>query len=488
MLIITADRAPALLDQHEDQMIHQNSMFQNVAKFITNLPWINSALDEWQCNRLINEALLELRHHGDGPVQINIPINEHTDPFKTPSVPNVRKISRFTLEDSNYIFEETAKLLKDKRILIIFGEGFPLSDTQKESLNSFIQRFGAVVLADKMSNCHGEGIIENSFSLIGALSSADVKELSPDVVISIRSNYSFNPESKGLINRFSAQRKVTNWYVSASGKIIDPFHRLSRVYEMDEFTFFSKVAQFAEWNDPDCVYQDVWTTLSESIDEPEVEYSHLYTVGKFLKSLPKNSVLNIANSNSIRLAQLYKFDDSIEVHCNRGTDGIDGSMSSMIGYAAASPEKLVFLMIGDLSFFYDMNSLWTRHLGKNVRILLSNNGGGAIMHMPKRPDFAAEHLPNFISAKHNASAKAWAIDRGFKYLSAHTKEEVQENIQKLTNPMEDGPIILEVFTDMFSDTRILKSYYTTVKRKTLEDKLRSKGTVVKKKIFSIMGW
>ena len=100
------------------------------------------------------------------------------------------------------------------------------------------------------------------------------------------------------------------------------------------------------------------------------------------------------------MAQLYHLDSSIEVHCNRGTDGIDGCMSTTIGFASET-DKPVFLMIGDLTFFYDMNALWNRQLGSNVRIFLDNNGGGAIMHMPNRPAFALEHLPNYISAKHN---------------------------------------------------------------------------------------
>ena len=64
---------------------------------------------------------------------------------------------------------------------------------------------------------------------------------------------------------------------------------------------------------------------------------------------------------------------------NRGVNGIEGSLSTAMGYAAAS-DKLNFIVIGDLNFFYDMNALWNDYVGNNVRIVLLNNGGGEIFH------------------------------------------------------------------------------------------------------------
>ncbi|MDE7381482.1 MAG: 2-succinyl-5-enolpyruvyl-6-hydroxy-3-cyclohexene-1-carboxylic-acid synthase, partial [Muribaculaceae bacterium] len=292
---------------------------------------------------------------------------------------------------------------------------------------------------------------------------------------------------KGLVNRFKNCKKIENWYVSPSGKIVDPFKCLNKVFEMNEFTFFRMMNEYRqEVKESGNVFREIWETLSELIEEPNPQYGHLYTIKRFLAQIPGNSILHVANSNSIRVVQHFKILPSVDVHCNRGTDGIDGSMSSMIGQAS-STDKIVFLMIGDLSFFYDMNALWNRHVGKNVRILLNNNGGGAIMHMPKRPDFAAEHLPNFISAKHSTSARAWAIDRGFKYLTASTREEVEEQMQIFTNEKTERPIIFEVFSDMLEDTEILKGYYQDIKRDTLEEKLRKRAGVVKRKIYSILG-
>ena len=134
-----------------------------------------------------------------------------------------------------------------------------------------------------------------------------------------------------------------------------------------------------------------------------------------------------------------------------------------------------------------MNALWNRHLSKNVRIFLDKNGGGAIMHMPNRPDFAAEHLPNFISARHDASAKSWAEDRGFMYYSARTEAEVENGVRCLTDTNSDSPIILEVFSDMLTDTKMFKGYYSSIRREKLNESLLGKSKRVVKRVCAILG-
>ena len=272
-----------------------------------------------------------------------------------------------------------------------------------------------------------------------------------------------------------------------SGRLIDPYKGiLTDIFEMDEFVFFEKVAEAYGTLPLDVDYSEIWKTISESIEEPKDNYGHLGATGLLLKSIPSGSILQLSNSNSVRMAQLFKLDHSIEVHCNRGTDGIDGCMSTAVGFASES-EKTVFLMIGDLTFFYDMNSLWNRHLGNNLRVFLENNGGGSIMHLPNRPEFAAEHLPNFISARHNASAKAWAQDRGMTYLSARNEEELRENIKLFTSKDTSGPILFEVFNDMLDDINRYKQYHATVNRSKLDKNLKSRPKSVIMDVLHILG-
>ena len=485
LLVLTADRSECLRDQAEDQMIHQSTMYQNITKKVVNLPIVQNDNDAWFNNRLINDALLELRHHGDGPVQINIPVPDHMDDFTTEALPNERKIERYDLTMQQEQWTSFAKKLAGKRVIVVCGEGFVFTEEQNKALDDFTRKFDCVILADKMSNCHVYHCVENAFPVLNALSNADVRDVAPDIIITIRANYSFNPEFKTFVNKAKKYQTIEHWYVSPTGNVVDPFHILNNVFEMPEEEFFKKMSSSIFVGDDEKEYAEAWNIISESIEEPEVDYSHVYTVGRFLHNIPGNSVLHLSNSNSVRIAQLFKIDKSIEIHCNRGTDGIDGCMSTAVGFASET-DKLVFLLIGDLTFFYDMNALWNRQLGNNIRILLNNNGGGAIMHMPPRPALATSLLPNFISAQHHTSAKAWAEDRGFKYYSASNKAEVEEGVKKLSDANVNEPLILEVFTDMLEDTRIFKKYYATIHRATLEEKLRGKASRIKHKVFKIL--
>ena len=191
LLVLTADRQESLRDQHEDQMIRQSTMYSPIVKMVANLPLVKDENDAWFNNRLINQALLELTHHGNGPVQINIPVPEHIDAFNTLVLPNERKVNRYDLSNTNW--NRIANNLKGKNILVVCGEGYVFTEEQYKILDEFCKKYDAVVLSDKMSNCHVSNSIENAFPVLQALSNADVTELAPDIIISIRANFSFNP-------------------------------------------------------------------------------------------------------------------------------------------------------------------------------------------------------------------------------------------------------------------------------------------------------
>ena len=138
-------------------------------------------------------------------------------------------------------------------------------------------------------------------------------------------------------------------------------------------------------------------------------------------------------------------------------------MSTALGYATAS-DKLNFIFIGDLSFFYDMNALWNANYGSNVRILLLNNAGGEIFHALPGLEMQ-DNSRRFITATHRTSAKAWAEDRGFQYLSVHNEEELDQAVEIFTQPsITSQPMLMEVFTEKDKDIEHLKTYYHNLKK------------------------
>ena len=86
LVVISADRPAAWIGQMDGQTLPQPGVFGSLVKKSVQLPEIHTDQDEWYCNRLINEALLELNHHGKGPVHINVPISEPLFQFTTPRI------------------------------------------------------------------------------------------------------------------------------------------------------------------------------------------------------------------------------------------------------------------------------------------------------------------------------------------------------------------------------------------------------------------
>ena len=95
LVVISADRPGAWIGQMDGQTLPQPGVFGQLVKKSVNLPEITSDEDEWYCNRLINEALLELNHHGKGPVHINVPISEPFFLLPVNELPEVRVITRY---------------------------------------------------------------------------------------------------------------------------------------------------------------------------------------------------------------------------------------------------------------------------------------------------------------------------------------------------------------------------------------------------------
>ena len=125
----------------------------------------------------------------------------------------------------------------------------------------------------------------------------------------------------------------------------------------------------------------------------------------------------------------------------------------MIGASLATPDKLHFLVVGDLAFFYDLNALGNRHIGSNVRILLINNGRGVEFRKKDHPGskFGAEADFYIAAGGHfgcqsSVLVKHYAEDLGFEYLTADSVENLQTIAERFLTPeITERPMLLEVF-------------------------------------------
>jgi 2-succinyl-5-enolpyruvyl-6-hydroxy-3-cyclohexene-1-carboxylate synthase len=188
----------------------------------------------------------------------------------------------------------------------------------------------------------------------------------------------------------------------------------------------------------------------------KIPFSDFKFFEKLIPRLPKNSQLQISNSSAIRYAQLIDIDPSIEVYCNRGTSGIDGSTSTAIGAAVAN-NKLTVFITGDIGFLYDSNALWNNYIPKNFKIILINNGGGGIFRiLPGHEETPV--FNTFFETSHCHTAEHLAKMYGFEYSIANDEISLDTALTSLFN-QNDKPSILEVFTPTLDNDRILLQYF-----------------------------
>lgn len=453
LVVISADRPASWIGQMDGQTLPQPNVFGPLVKSSVNLPEIHTSEEEWYCNRLVNEALLELNHHGKGPVHINVPISEPLFQFTAEDLPDVRVITRYqglNVYDRQYDDLITRLNGYTKRMMVV-GQMNLIYLFERKICKLLYKHFAW--LTEHTGNQTVPGIpVKNFDAIIYSLPEEEQAKLVPDLLIT----YGGHVVSKRLKQLLRKHPPKEHWHVAADGQVADTFCSLTTVIEMDPFEFLEKIAYLLE-NKP-CEYPKRWEQLSKQMAEPDFAFSEMAAIGKVLKALPTDAVLHLANSSTVRYAQLFQIPDSVEVCCNRGTSGIEGSLSTALGYAWAS-DKLNFVLIGDLSFFYDMNALWCNHLRGNLRIMLLNNGGGEIFQsLPGLKMEARTH--RFVTALHQTKAEGWAQERGFDYTAVHTMEELDAALSDFMQADQQGnPKFMEVFTDKAEDIRLLKEYY-----------------------------
>lgn len=453
LVVISADRPAAWIGQMDGQTLPQPGVFGTLVKKSVNLPEIYTDEDEWYCNRLVNEALLETHHHGKGPVHINVPVTEPIFRFTTETLPEVRVITRYqglNIYDRDYN-DLIQRLNQYQKRMIIVGQMNLIYLFEKKYSKLLYKHFAW--LTEHIGNQTIPGIPVKNFDVaLYAMDGEMQEKMAPELLIT----YGGHVVSKRLKKFLRNNPPKEHWHVSPDGEIVDLYGSLTTVIEMDPFEFLEKIAFLLENKTPQ--YPLLWENFCKTLPQPELPYSEMSAIGALIQALPEQCALHLANSSAVRYAQLFTVPATVEVCCNRGTSGIEGSLSTAVGYAAAS-DKLNFVVIGDLSFFYDMNALWNGNFGANLRILLLNNGGGEIFHtLPGLEMSGTSH--KFITAVHKASAKGWAEDRGFLYQKVEDEVQLEEAMQLFTQPEPmTQPVLVEVFTNKNKDARILKDFY-----------------------------
>lgn len=445
VLAITSTQAVGKVGHHIAQVTDRSNKPNDTQRLSVNLPIVKDDEDFWECEVKVNQAILELKRGGGGPVHINLP-TRYSRTYETKILPTCRVMDRFTLTD---------KLPELKgRVAVFIGAHREFSKQEIKALDDFCSSNNAVVFCDHTS-CY-KGKYRLIYSLAASQDQIGANDDKPDITIHIG-------EISGDYSSLGMSGKEV-WRVSEDGEIRDTFQRLLYVFEMDEQSFFECYTDLRKKPLDTYLKQCQSNLIGIRKELPELPFSNIWLASRTADKIPADSVVHFGILNSLRSWNLFDLPDSVKTMSNVGGFGIDGGVSSLLGASLGNSKKLYFCIIGDLAFFYDMNSLGNRHVGNNLRIMIINNGKGAEF---RQYNHVAAHFggeaDEFISAsghygnKSPTLIKNYAQDLGFKYISAASKEEyIAVYKEFLTINTGGQSIVFEVFTDSDEESKALE--------------------------------
>ena len=454
LIVISADRPSAWIDQLDGQTLPQAGALGCFVDRCVNLPEPHDEEERWYCNRIVNEALLAVKRNGRKSVQINVPISEPLFSFNVTSLPRERKIHNIRPQlDVEAINGNMVKdMLSAERPMIVVGQINRQSAALHKALSKLEKRFA--VLSEPLSD-GTQRLFDLVLSVINESScyEPDFLLYVGDIIVSKRLKQFLRKADNAII-----------WAVSEDGEIHDTFKHLTGVIEGDPVKVLSLLSDNTGDDDTNkfaMSWKECMDGIGKIAHDCTLGYSQLAVVKKLesmLGNLDYGFHVHYANSTAVRLACIFA---SHYVWCNRGINGIEGSVSVAAGHSVVT-DDIVFCVTGDLSFFYDQNALWNVNIRNNLRIILLNNHCGGIFYsLNGLRDSAA--FKDLVAAEHNATAHGICEQNNVTYLSAHNTDELCAGLETITDKAAQRPILLEVFTDAEEDKRVIKYFMNHIK-------------------------
>ena len=464
LVVISADRPQQWIDQLDGQTIPQSDALGRFVRKAVQLPEPHNDEERWLCRRLVNEAMHLATCRQGAPVHINVPISEPLFEFDTEQLPQLSRfnnIKRAAIKDASMDMPEAFH--DATRPMIVIGQ-LAHGTVSHETIRSLSEKY--VVMSEPLSNpsymtIHFDEAIRYIVSDNSSINDDEDDKTAyyPDYVIYVGDTLVSKPARRFLRNAEAPSCLIT----PDAADIHDPLMTLTDIVECDTDSINALLASLCEAPDTDerCRFHDRWQSFLDAYaahaDAYAPEYSQMATVKYFeeqLADLDIDICVHYANSSAVRLACIYA---QHYIWCNRGVNGIEGSLSTAAGFSLATHDMTV-CVIGDLSFFYDQNALWNSNLRGNLRIILLNNrGGGIFRQLPGLSDSPA--ADDLVMASHENTAQGICTQNDIGYLSAKNMDEMQIGIVTLLTRESERPMLLEVFTDSNDDVKVLEKYF-----------------------------
>jgi 2-succinyl-5-enolpyruvyl-6-hydroxy-3-cyclohexene-1-carboxylate synthase len=478
LVVVNADYRLSAIGRGLMQTVEQMDLPADTRKKSVRLPDVRDETDAEYVTRLVNDALLEVNHHGTGPVHIDVETVEHW-PGGVETLPRAKKIDRYT-------HGQQLPSLGHRKVLVAVGEHAPFSEEQKHALDAFSLAHNCVVYTNHLSNYRGPCSIHASLFLEG-MDGDNFRDIAPDVLITIGHQHGDYALEGKLVTA-----DYEHWRVNPDGKILDPYGKLTKVFELSDEEFFATYSTRAltaqEANTRQSSYYRSWQQKLPARRIPDLPLSHAFVAQTLSPVIPPGCSVHFGILSSLRNWNYFEIPADVECHSNVAAFGIDGCVSTFIGQTIAA-DKTIFLIVGDLALFYDMNVLGNKHIRSNARIVLVNNAGGGEFQLYSNAasKFGESSNRHIAAAGHFGSAQAWVESMGWSYLAVHSKADLAESARKLVCE-SDRPVLMEVFTTMQDDSDAVKMLVAENASMSLKGKLiASLSPEAKRSIKRLLG-
>ncbi|CAH2213383.1 2-succinyl-5-enolpyruvyl-6-hydroxy-3-cyclohexene-1-carboxylic-acid synthase [Tepidibacter aestuarii] len=405
LIILTADRPHELRHVGAPQAIDQNKIFNDYTKYYEEL----SLPEENMCSyvrAVMQKAYSISMTKGYGVSHINVPIREPLIPdWDNLDFTIGRYKNKFEYIKGEVEFSIDDLIFKNKNGLIICG-GDAYSNYHEEVLK-LGERLKAPILADPISNLrnYSKDIIIDSYDAF--LKDDEIKkELKPEYII----HFGQVPISKRLHQFLSMHKNALYIQVDETFEYRNPSLSTQK-YVLSSPRVFANSIRIQNSNTE---YLGKWIKYQKKMRKQlnSVNNETNLFEGKLIQKIQNmmrvESRLVISNSMAIRDVDYFfeSKNQKIKILCNRGANGIDGTISTALGVSTS--DKPTVLLTGDLSFYHDLNGLLigkTHNLNLTI-ILLNNDGGGIFRYLPQSKEkhfdylFLTQHGMNFEGTKH----------------------------------------------------------------------------------------
>ena len=461
LLIITADRPVAWIDQGDGQTIRQERLFANFIRKSYSLP---EKVDDderiWYFERLVNEAIDYCSFPVQGPVHINLPVSEPLyDIAENDASPDVRiiQMAKVFQQVETLQMEKLVSLWNSSSRKMILAGQFSPGKSPEELVSKLATDPSVVVLTETTSNLTGSGYVECIDRVIEGLTKEN-QDFIPEILLTIGGAV-VSKKIKALLRKM---KPTHHWHISPDPTEfhLDTYQSLTLTIPVDEASFLSQLGKKSMAVESN--FREIWSQrnndrrLRHERFLDKVVYSDLEVYNLLFDQIPEGSHIHLGNSTPVRYAQLFQHQHKFRFWSNRGTSGIDGCVSTAVGAASVLDVPLT-VITGDIGFFYDSNALWNKHLSPTLRVILINNGGGNIFRILPGPDKFTEMEP-YLETVHSFNAEGIANNYGVQYFKADSSDSLSSSLKTFYSDC-GKPALLEIVTPAKESAETLKNYF-----------------------------